>query len=256
MFAVVLLASCSNEPVETIITKTNVEIIGNSFTSFKLGSDVRLFMAQDPSDKSKWAIKATVPIQKIDAQKFGDLSIEMNLLDANRLKVRDDLVLDGEDIVSILPIINTIEGTEKNVIFSANENSKRDFTYKEAVDILNKTKSLTCSFNTMGSASAVASVATANTTTSESGTEAKEEKKYNDPPKTVNDLCMKYGIYGKLSQYDKALRNKEKKRAKAIEDEMYQICKKVKNDPNVPSSLADKFKDYIEDKEDAIEDKY
>ena len=248
LFAAALMTGCSNEPVETIITKTNVEIIGNSFTSFKLGSDVRLFMAQDPSDNSQWTIKATVPIQKVDGNHFNDLTIDMNLLDANKLKVRDDLTLAGEDIASILPIINTVEGVEKNIIFSANENSKKSFTYKEAVDILNNTKALTCSFN--NNAGTVTS-AKSSATSTDNG-----DKKYNDPPKTVNDLCMKYGIYGKLSQYDKALYYKEKKKAKVIEDEMYQICKRVKNDPNVSSYLADQFKKYVEDREDKIEDKY
>ena len=37
---------------------------------------------------------------------------------------------------------------------------------------------------------------------------------------------------------------------------LYDICKKVKADPTVPESVAKRFRDYIEDKEDEIEDKY
>jgi len=66
----------------------------------------------------------------------------------------------------------------------------------------------------------------------------------------------KYGVYGLLSQYDRALKNKDKKKAKKIEDDLYSICKKVKADPTVPESVAKRFRDYIEDKEDEIEDKY
>ena len=66
----------------------------------------------------------------------------------------------------------------------------------------------------------------------------------------------KYGIYGKLTQYDNALKNKDKKKAKKIEDELFTICKKVKADPSVPESVYKQFRQYIEDEEDRIEDKY
>ncbi len=252
LFVATIVVSCSNnEPVETSVAKTNVEISGNSFNSFKLCSDVRLFVSPDPNDNSKWAIKATVPIQKVDGNQFNDLSVNINLLDENNLKVRDGFILTGEDIDAILPVINSVEGAEKTIIFSANEGSKKDFSYKEAVEMLNKTKSITCSFNSERP------VVEAATPEPEPEPEApKSEKTYNDPPKTVHDLCMKYGIYGKMSQYDKALRNGEKKKAKRIEDDMYEICKKVKKDLNVPEWLAKNFKNYVEDREDEIEDKY
>jgi hypothetical protein len=66
----------------------------------------------------------------------------------------------------------------------------------------------------------------------------------------------KYGVYGRLAQYEKALSKKEKKKAKQIEDDLFKICKQVKADPTVPQSVAQKFRDYIEDKEDEIEKKY
>lgn len=258
MFVAAIVASCTpnSQPVETSVTKTNVEIAGNSFGSFKLGSDVKLFMSPDPNDNSKWGIKATVPIQKIDAKQFNDLSIDLNLLDENKLKVRDGLVLTGEDIADILPVMNSVADAEKTIVFSANENSKKDFTYKEAVEILNKTKNLTCSFTTTESVVDAATPEPEPEPEAEATVEKKEEPKYNYPPKTINDICMKYGIYGKISQYDKALRNGDKRKAKSIEDDMYRICKAVKNDPNVPEWLAKNFKDYVEDREDEIEDKY
>lgn len=255
LFVAAVMASCSNsEPVETRVAKANVEIAGNSFGSFKLGSDVKLIMSQSPSEKSKWNIKATVPIQKIDPKQFSDLTIEMNLLDENKLNVHDGFSLTGEGIANVLPLINNDPNVERDIVFTASENSKKDFTYKEAVDILNKTKSLRCSFTT---SEPVVEAATPEPEPEEEVVvEKKEEPKYNYPPKTVNDICMKYGIYGKMSQYDKALRNGEKKKAKRIEDDMYEICKRVKKDPNVPEWLAKNFKDYVEDREDEIEDKY
>lgn len=75
-------------------------------------------------------------------------------------------------------------------------------------------------------------------------------------PVTFNSLMKKYSVYWRLSQYDKLLSQKEKKEAKRVEDELYEICKKVKADPTVPEWLAKKFRDYIEDEEDKIEDKY
>ena len=75
-------------------------------------------------------------------------------------------------------------------------------------------------------------------------------------PVTFNSLMKKYGVYGRLAKYDKLLSQKEKKEAKRVEDELYEICKKVKADPTVPEWLAKKFRDYIEDEEDRIEDKY
>ena len=83
-------------------------------------------------------------------------------------------------------------------------------------------------------------------------TETQEENK----PLTLNDLLKQYGIYGMLAQYDKYLKNGEKKKAKQLEDRLYTIEKKVKNDASIPKSLRERFVDYIEDKEDEIEDRY
>ena len=257
LFAAALMVSCSsnNQPVETRVAKANVEIAGNSFGSFKLGSDVKILMSQSPNEKSKWNIKATVPIQKIDAKQFNDLVIDMNLLDENKLNVHDGFVLTGEDIANVLPLINNDPSVERDIVFTASENSKKDFSYKEAVDILNKTKSLRCSFTTTEPVVDAATPEPEPEPEAEATVEKKEEPKYNYPPKTINDICMKYGIYGKMSQYEKAIRNGEKKKAKSIEDDMYRICKAVKNDPNVPEWLAKNFKNYVEDREDEIEDK-
>ena len=73
---------------------------------------------------------------------------------------------------------------------------------------------------------------------------------------TLDGLCRKYGVYGLLARYENALKNKDKKGAKRIEDQLWSIEKKVKADRSIPESLRNRFKDYIEDKEDEIEDRY
>ena len=75
-------------------------------------------------------------------------------------------------------------------------------------------------------------------------------------PRTVDALCRKYGVYGMLAQYEKLIQNKDKKGAKKVEDQLWVIEKKVKNDNTLPKDLRDRFKDYVEDKEDEIEARY
>jgi hypothetical protein len=73
---------------------------------------------------------------------------------------------------------------------------------------------------------------------------------------TLDGQCRRFGVYGMLSQYDNALKNGNKKRAKQIEDRLWEIEKRVKNDHSIPSSVRDAFVRYVEDKEDEIEDRY
>ena len=59
-----------------------------------------------------------------------------------------------------------------------------------------------------------------------------------------------------LSQYENHLKNRDKKAAKRVEDRMWEIEKKVKADQSIPEALRKKFVEYIETREDQIEDKY
>ena len=241
---IVLLSGCSlfnKKPVEKLVPKTDVELTGNGFQIFRLGSDVKLVMAQSPDNSSDWMIRASVPLMKIAENPIGAMAIDLNLLDDSGMKVRDGFVLSAEDLISLIPKYNAEKNVEKNIVFSASESSRKYFSFKEAADMLNRTKSMTMNvvFGNPIDDAAVAAPA--------------EKKK---EPLTLNSLLEKHGVYGLLSQYDKLLRNKEKKKAKQVEDRLYEICKRVKADPSVPSSLADRFRDYIEDKEDEIEDKY
>ena len=84
--------------------------------------------------------------------------------------------------------------------------------------------------------------------------EAKKKKEQEKP--TLNSLCEKYGIYGMLSKYEKLRKEKKKKEAKKVEDQMWEIEKKVRADNSLPESLRKRFVEYIENREDEIEKKY
>ena len=242
--AVVLVASCSfnKKPVEVQIPKQNVELTGNGFQVFRLGADFKMVMVQNPDKSDEWMIRASVPLMKVAENALGETAINVNLLDESGMKVRDGYVLVAEDLGDLIPKYNAEKNVEKTIVFSADEDSRKFFSYKEAADMLARTKSVAMNVNLLDSKPAVAAGGDAAAKTGE--------------PVTVNSLLEKYGVYGLLSQYDRALKNKEKKKAKGIEDKLYDICKKVKADRTVPESVAKRFRDYIEDKEDEIEDKY
>lgn len=245
--ALAFLAGCAKqEPVEKIIPKTDVELTGNGFQVFHLGSDVKLVMVPNPDNANEWALRASVPLMKVSEGLIGDVAITTTLLDQSGMKIRDNYVLVAEDLINLIPKFNAGQNVEKNIIFSASEDSRKYFAYKEMVDMIERTQSLAMN---------VALTEVEPVVVPEQVAEKKKEE--NKPePVTFNSLMNKYGVYGLLAQYDKALSKKEKKEAKAIEDKLYQICKKVKADPTVPESLAKQFRDYIEKEEDKIEDKY
>ncbi|MCR5660372.1 MAG: hypothetical protein K6G25_13740 [Bacteroidales bacterium] len=256
LLSAMLLVGCGgNKPVETIISKNDVDLTGNAFQSFRLGGDIHLLMAPNTEDASKWMIRATAPVQKTDNAQIHEMTAEINLLDANGTKVREGFILSANDLASILPVFNAASGTEKTIAFSAGEGMKKDFSYKEAVELLNNVKKIALTLNTKKTADKVAEEATtvaSDASTEDDQTQTTDEKK----PSTLNELLKYYGIYGKLAVYEKHLRNGDKKRAKQVEDQLYSIERKVKNDASLPKSLRERFVDYIEDKEDEIEDRY
>ena len=242
LFAVALVAGCSQDPVEKLIPKQNVEMTGNGFEIFRLGADLKLVTVQNPDKSDEWTVRGSVPLMKISEDMLTVTEITATLLDESGMKVRDGFTLVAEDLVNLIPKYNAEKNVEKTIVFSTSEGSRKFFSYKEACDILDRTKSVAMNVNVV-TAEPEVSIAP-----------APEKKK--DGPVTFQSLMEKYGVYGKLSQYDKALSQKEKKKAKQIEDDLYKICKFVKADPTVPESVAKKFRDYIEDKEDEIEKKY
>ncbi len=239
----VLAAACSNnKPAELYVPKNTVEFAGNAFTAFSLGADVKLYTSPNPDAPKQWTVQAVVPIRKEMKGKISGLSINLTPLDERSIRIRDNFVLEGEDLANLVPVYNSADNIERTVVFSVAQNGvKKYFTKKEANELLSKTKGVRMDFNVGGGAVPVAV----------SGSSGSEEY-----PMTLDGLCRKYGIYGLLGQYDQALRNDQSKRAKSIEDKLWSIEKRVKNDSSVPEWLRDRFVDYIEDKEDEIEDRY
>ena len=245
VIAALAMSSCSQqEPAELYVPKNTVEFAGNAFSSFSLGADVKLYSAQDPDNKGKWVIQAVVPVRKEVQGNIPDLAINLTPLDDRGIRVRDGLVLEGEDLAHLVPVYNAGNSVERTIVFSvpAGPEGKKLFAAKEAAELLAKTKGVRMDFNvsTPIVPEKAQSVAAGSS----------NSKEY---PMTLDGLCRKHGVYGLLSRYEKLLRNGDKKGAKRVEDQLWSIEKKVKNDKSIPEWLRDNFKDYVEDKEDEIE---
>jgi hypothetical protein len=257
LLSAMFLYSCgSKQPAETSISKNEVDLTGNAFQSFRLGGEVKLLMSPDPDDNSKWMIRATTPLQKIDDTKIDGMTADINLLDANGVKVREGFSLTANDIASLIPVFNANRDAEKTLVFSAGEGMKKDFSFKEASDLIMKVKKIGLTINVSQSTANIAPQVEPTETESTTETPNVTETQESNKPLTLNDLLKEHGVYGLLAQYDKLLKKGEKKKAKQIEDRLYTIEKKVKNDSSIPYSLRERFVDYIEDKEDEIEDRY
>ena len=103
--AAVLACACSSDkPEECYIPKNTVEFAGNAFSSFSLGGDVKLHSVQNPENTSEWTIQAVVPVRKEVATPIEDLTINLVMLDDRGVRVRDGLVLQGEDLANLLPV--------------------------------------------------------------------------------------------------------------------------------------------------------
>lgn len=257
LLSAMILVACGNKkPVETSIAKNNVDLTGNAFNSFRLGGEVRLLMAPHPEDASKWMIRATVPLQKADNITLEELSADINLLDENGTKVRDGFSLTAEDLASVVPVFNAARDTEKTIVFSAAEGMKKDFSYKEAATLIENVKKIGLTINnTKPVNNRIKSTEQTEVVTDTSEDTEKtttEEKK----PLTLNSLLKDYGIYGMLAQYEKYWKKGDRRKAKEVEDRLYEIEKKVSKDSSIPQYLRDKFVQYIENKEDEIERRY
>ena len=244
-----LALSCSEEKsTELYVPKNTVEFAGNAFTDFSLGADVKLYATPNPDNKKQWLVQAVVPVRKETKAKVNDLDIRLTPLDDRGIRVRDGFAMEGEDLEHLVPVYNAGDGVERTIVFSVAEDGvKKYFTLKEANELLSKVKGIRMDFtvsNPQPAAAAKSSSAAASSSSSSS------------EPLSLNSLCNQYGVYGLLSQYESALKNGNSKRAKQIEDQLWSIEKKVKNDYAVPAWLRDAFVEYIEKREDDIEDKW
>ncbi len=247
-----LAVACSGkDPVELYVPKNTVEFAGNAFTAFSLGADVKLYTTPNPDKPQEWMVQGVVPVRKETQDQLSSLDIDLVPLDERGIRVRDNFVLRGEDLQNLVPVYNAGEDVERTIVFSVveGEGAKKYFTYKEAAEILAHTKGVRMDFNAELAQPEPAQAEENNTTAAAKGTQE-------EFPMTLDGLCRKYGVYGLLAHYENAIKNKDKKGAKRIEDQLWSIEKKVKADRSIPESLRDRFKDYIEDKEDEIEDRY
>ena len=260
--AAVLACACSSDkPEECYIPKNTVEFAGNAFSAFSLGADVKLHTVQNPENSSQWTIQAVVPVRKEVTTPIEDLSINLVMLDDRGVRVRDGFVLQGEDLPNLLPVYNAGVNVERIIVFSIPEADKKYLTFSEVSELLAKTKGVRMDFNVFSAPEPAPEAPTTVVIETPAGSVkavAKPEtpaapKEY---PMTLDGLCRKYGVYGLLSQYEQALKNRNRSGAKRIEDQLWSIEKRVKANRAIPERLRDSFVRYIENKEDAIEDRY
>ncbi len=266
-----LFCACTpDKPAEVYIPKNTVEFAGNAFSSFSLGADVKLYSIQNPDDKSEWTMQAVVPVRKEMSAPLPNLSINLVPLDDRGVRVRDGWVLEAEDLDNLIPVYNAGVNVERTIVFSIADEDKKYLSASEVNRLLENIKGVRMDFNVtvpdlidQAAETAAAIAATVASTVSSNvpapaapAAAPKAPKAPTEYPMTLDGLCRKHGIYGMLSQYDKYLRAGNKKAAKQVEDKMWEIEKRVKNDKSIPESLRNSFVRYIEDKEDEIEDRY
>ena len=235
------LQACTSAPKDVIFDKSTVEFLGNAFSDFALGDDLTVFLTQNPQDQEKWSIQATVPVKKVSSEAVDSLTLDIIPVDERGVNVDDSLFFQAQDLENLIPVFNSADSTAKTIVFKSN----KEFTRKEADAILEKAENLKMAFNKLQSQQTIAE---------EKEAEEAEAKKKEKP--TLGSLCEQYGVYGMLGQYDKLLKKGDKRAAKKVEDRLWEIEKKVMADNSLPESLRKQFKNYIEDREDQIEDKY
>lgn len=258
MSALLACACSSNLPEETVISKSAVDFAGNAFSSFSLGADMKLYTVQNPDNTSQWTIQAVVPVRKVVNTPIHNLSIDLFLLDERGARVREGLVLQGEDLPNLLPVFNASENEERAVVFSIQNEEKKYLSADEVSQLLKKTKGARMIYNDLTStaSSPVADQGVPSAKTPDASAKTPQTAAQEEFPMTLDGLCRKYGIYGKLSLYEQALSKGRRSEAKRIEDQLWAIERRVRGDRSIPERLRDSFVNYIENKEDAIEDRY
>ena len=237
----IIITSCTNtQAVESLLPTDSIDLAGNAFQAFKLNGDVKLLATPTPNNSSKYTIKATAPLQAA-ATVSGPVKLQLTLLDENGINIGDGFILEAEDMENIIPVLNASPEAEKTVVFSVVGNTK-EYSQKEASELISKVKKIRMTVLTEEPVVPIDTTAMA----------AEEESQLT----TLNDLLKEYNVYNLLAQYDYWLKKDDDDRAEKIEDKLYAITKKVQNDKTIPESLRDKFEEYIEDREDEIEDKY
>lgn len=265
IIAAALACACSsNQPEDCVLPKNTVELAGNAFSTFSLGGDVKLHAVQNPENGSQWTIQAVIPVRKEVSTPIDELSLEIVPLDDSSVRLRDGLVLQAEDLANLLPVYNASENVERVVVFSIPEKEKKYLSNSEVAQLLENTKKLRMNINAKlspepSAAKVVETPAVTVKTEAKKETTAPVATKTSAPkeyPMTLDGLCRKHGVYGLLSQYEQALKNRNKRGAKKIEDQLWVIEKGIRADKSIPERLRSSFVRYVEGKEDEIEDRY
>lgn len=269
VIAAVLTCACSpNLPMESTISKSDVDFAGNADSYFGLGGDVKMYTVQNPDNDSQWTIQAVVPVNKDADTPFEQLTIDIIPSDDEGDRVVDGLTLQSEELPEMLSSFNTTKHVERTILFSILEKEKKYMSPDEVAQLMDQTKKLRMVFivktadESSAQKSAPTPLAPAKTPTASPVTPAKTVTNTPEkpaPPKesvTLDGLFRKYGIHGLLSQYEQALSNGNKKGAKQIEDRLWEIEKSVRSNNAIPEQIRSSFVSYIENKEDEIEDKY
>ena len=237
IFAALLLASCNTgTPAEAVISATDVETTGTGFNIFAPAAEVKAYAVQTPS--GNWAVRATVPLQKVTDDVVEALSTSLDLLDRSGMRLNAAFDLYGQDITSILPVLNDPSKPIRNVVYlSSSEMDKK--TANAAV------------------ANAVAGQLRRDAVIAAPVEEAQVDKPKPEFPydPSVQDLVSYYGVRGILRQYESAYRNGNKDRCKQLKARLSKIEDQINDHPRGGRKISNAFEDWCDDRIDEIEDR-
>ena len=240
LVAAAFVVSCiPYQPVEKLLPPTDVETIGTGYNLFAPDSDVRIVMAQTPS--KKWTVRATVPLRRVADEKVESLTTTLDLMDATGVRLNTAFDLIGQDIYSLVPVLNDDAKPARSVVYMATA----EMDYKTLKPIVENT-----AFGRLHLEATMAAPAE-----EEVAEKAKKEKApFPDDP-SVQDLVSYYGIRGILRQYESAYRKGNKTLCKQIQNRLEKIEDAVSDHPKGGRKISNALEDWIDDRIDDIEDK-
>ena len=232
LLPVLLLAACNQAPTEKQISAYDVETVGSGYKTFAPAADVKLAAVQTPS--GKWTVRATVPLKKASDEKVDVLSTSLDLMDAGGSRLNEGFDLFGQDVMSILPVLNDEEKPARNVVYSASA----ELDKKTAARIVAGASSVRLRLDAVTAQEEVKKE------------EPKKEKLHFPDDPSVEDLVAYYGIRGILRQYEGAYRSGNKAKCKQIKDRLGKIEDQVSDHPKGGRKIANRLEDWIDDKID------
>ena len=237
LLPVLLLAACNQAPTEKQISAYDVETVGTGFKAFGPAADVKVAAVQTPS--GKWTVRATVPLKKITDEKVDVLSTSLDLMDAGGARLNEGFDLFGQDVMSILPVLNDEEKPARNVVYAASSELDR----KTATGIVAGASSVRLRLDAVV---------------------AQEEAKKQDPKKekfrlpddpSVEDFVAYYGVRGLLRSYEGAYRSGNNAKCKQLKERFSKIEDQVSEHPKGGRKMARRVEDWIDDQMDDIEER-